>query len=97
MLMAAGVVVRIKGSRDLMHFKSYVIDGTLLRTGAANWSPTGLKRQDNDVHYEVYPILAAQFEASLNRCGIEPRMSHRYRLRYSDPKNGAARLAAHRK
>jgi phosphatidylserine/phosphatidylglycerophosphate/cardiolipin synthase-like enzyme len=36
-----------------MHFKSYVIDGTLLRTGSANWSPTGLKRQDNDVHYAV--------------------------------------------
>jgi phosphatidylserine/phosphatidylglycerophosphate/cardiolipin synthase-like enzyme len=63
MLMAAGVVVWIKGPRDLMHFKSYVIDGTLLRTGSANWLPTGLKRQDNDVHYEVDPALAAQFEA----------------------------------
>jgi phosphatidylserine/phosphatidylglycerophosphate/cardiolipin synthase-like enzyme len=42
--------------------KSYVIDGALLRTGSANWSPTGLKRQDNDVHYEVDPTLAAVFE-----------------------------------
>jgi phosphatidylserine/phosphatidylglycerophosphate/cardiolipin synthase-like enzyme len=62
MLLAGGITVRVKGSRDLMHFKSYVIDGTLLRTGSANWSPTGLKRQDNDVHYEVDSILAAQFE-----------------------------------
>jgi phosphatidylserine/phosphatidylglycerophosphate/cardiolipin synthase-like enzyme len=46
-----------------MRFKSYVIDGALLRTGSANWSPTGLKRQDNDVHYEVDRALAALFEA----------------------------------
>jgi phosphatidylserine/phosphatidylglycerophosphate/cardiolipin synthase-like enzyme len=44
------------------NFKSYVIDGALLRTGSANWSPTGLKRQDNDVHYEVDATLAALFE-----------------------------------
>jgi phosphatidylserine/phosphatidylglycerophosphate/cardiolipin synthase-like enzyme len=43
-LVAGGVEVRVKSSQDLMHFKSYVIDGTLLRTGSANWSPTGLSR-----------------------------------------------------
>jgi len=31
-------------------------------TWSANWSPTGLKRQDNDVHYEVDTTLAALFE-----------------------------------
>lgn len=51
-LLAAGIEVRVKGARDLMHLKSHVIDGRLLRTGSANWSPTGLKRQDNDVVYE---------------------------------------------
>jgi phosphatidylserine/phosphatidylglycerophosphate/cardiolipin synthase-like enzyme len=61
-LLAGGVEVRVKASQELMHFKSYVIDGTLLRTGSANWSPTGLKRQDNDVHYEVDKTLAALFE-----------------------------------
>jgi phosphatidylserine/phosphatidylglycerophosphate/cardiolipin synthase-like enzyme len=61
-LLAGGVEVRVKASQELMHFKSYVIDGTLLRTGSANWSPTGLKRQDNDVHYEVDRTLAALFE-----------------------------------
>jgi len=61
-LLAGGVEVRVKASQELMHFKSYVIDGALLRTGSANWSPTGLKRQDNDVHYEIDTKLAALFE-----------------------------------
>ena len=61
-LLAAGVQVKVKASRDLMHLKSYAIDGALLRTGSANWSPTGLKRQDNDLRYEVDPVLARQFE-----------------------------------
>jgi phosphatidylserine/phosphatidylglycerophosphate/cardiolipin synthase-like enzyme len=33
----------------LMHLKSYQIDGRWLRTGAANFSVSGLKRQDNDL------------------------------------------------
>ncbi len=32
-----------------MHLKSYQIDGRLLRTGAANFSASVLKRQDNDL------------------------------------------------
>jgi phosphatidylserine/phosphatidylglycerophosphate/cardiolipin synthase-like enzyme len=32
-----------------MHLKSYQIDGRWLRTGAANFSASGLKRQDNDM------------------------------------------------
>jgi phosphatidylserine/phosphatidylglycerophosphate/cardiolipin synthase-like enzyme len=32
-----------------MHLKSYQIDGHVLRTGAANFSASGLKRQDNDL------------------------------------------------
>lgn len=35
-LLAAGVQVRVRGSRDLMHFTSYAVDGRLLRTGSAN-------------------------------------------------------------
>jgi len=62
-LLAAGVQVRVKESRDLMHLKSYAIDGALLRTGSANWSLTGLKRQDNDLRYEVDPALVKLFQA----------------------------------
>ena len=61
MLTGAGIEVRIKGQKDLMHLKSYAIDGTCVRTGSANWSPTGLKRQDNDVRYECSPAAAEQF------------------------------------
>ncbi len=62
-LIGGGVEVRVKSSKDLMHFKSYVIDGHLLRTGSANWSLAGLKKQDNDVHYETDPGLAKIFES----------------------------------
>ncbi|MGH6836626.1 MAG: phospholipase D-like domain-containing protein [Methylocella sp.] len=42
--------VRFKRARSpLMHLKSYQIDGRWLRTGAANFSASGLKRQDNDL------------------------------------------------
>lgn len=45
-----------------MHLKSYAVDGRLLRTGSANWSPTGLKRQDNDVLYESSLGAVERFE-----------------------------------
>ena len=42
-----GVEIRIKNeTSEPMHLKSYQIDGRLLRTGAANFSASGLKRQD---------------------------------------------------
>jgi hypothetical protein len=44
-----GIEIRIKHKASApMHLKSYQIDGRLLRTGAANFSASGLKRQDND-------------------------------------------------
>ena len=45
-----GVEIRTKQTLSApMHLKSYQIDGKLLRTGAANFSASGLKRQDNDL------------------------------------------------
>lgn len=45
-----GVEIRIKHKSSApMHLKSYQIDGRLLRTGAANFSASGLKREDNDL------------------------------------------------
>lgn len=32
-----------------MHLKSYAVDDVVLRAGAANFSASGLKRQDNDL------------------------------------------------
>ena len=43
------ISVRVKHSRTPMHLKSYVVDGAVLRSGSANFSPTGEKRQDNDL------------------------------------------------
>ena len=44
------VLARVRPSTpDIMHLKAYAIDGRLLRTGSANFSPSGLKRQVNDL------------------------------------------------
>lgn len=48
-LAAAGAAVRAKPPGPLMHLKSYCVDGALLRSGAANFSASGEKRQDNDL------------------------------------------------
>jgi phosphatidylserine/phosphatidylglycerophosphate/cardiolipin synthase-like enzyme len=58
-----GVEVRTKPDRGApMHVKSYEIDGRLLRTGAANFSASGLKRQDNDLVVIESAGAAAAFE-----------------------------------
>jgi len=48
-LRQAGVPVIVKASGDLMHLKSYLVDGYLLRTGSANASKSGERFQDNDL------------------------------------------------
>ena len=58
-----GVEVRIKRDTGTpMHLKSYEIDGRLLRTGAANFSASGLKRQDNDLIVIESAEAAAAFK-----------------------------------
>ena len=63
-----GVEIRIKHkARDPMHLKSYQIDGKLLRTGAANFSASGLKRQDNDlIVIESAEAAAASFKRNFD-------------------------------
>jgi phosphatidylserine/phosphatidylglycerophosphate/cardiolipin synthase-like enzyme len=49
-----------------MHLKRYQIDGRLLRSGAANFSASGLKRQDNDlIVIESSGAAAAAFKRAL--------------------------------
>lgn len=72
LLLAAGIQVRVKGAKDLMHLKSYAIDGRLLRSGSANWSPTGLKRQDNDVLYQSSPEAVEAFERKFEEMWQRP-------------------------
>jgi phosphatidylserine/phosphatidylglycerophosphate/cardiolipin synthase-like enzyme len=58
-----GVEIRTKRDNGaLMHMKSYEIDGRLLRTGAANFSASGLKRQDNDLAVIESATAAARFK-----------------------------------
>lgn len=60
---APGVEIRIKPKDGaLMHFKAYQIDGRMLRTGSANFSASGLKRQDNDLVLIDNAAAAAAFK-----------------------------------
>jgi phosphatidylserine/phosphatidylglycerophosphate/cardiolipin synthase-like enzyme len=57
------IEVRFKrAGSPLMHLKSYQIDGRWLRTGAANFSASGLKRQDNDLLIIESQAAATAFE-----------------------------------
>lgn len=54
--------IRVKRpSRVVMHEKLALIDDSLLRTGSANWSPGGEKRQDNDSCYVTDPGAIERF------------------------------------
>lgn len=58
-----GIEIRFKrGGAPLMHLKSYQIDRRWLRTGAANFSASGLKRQDNDLLVIDSQAAAVAFE-----------------------------------
>jgi phosphatidylserine/phosphatidylglycerophosphate/cardiolipin synthase-like enzyme len=56
------VHIRVKHSHELMHIKAYLVDGALLRDGSANWSPSGLKRQDNNAHLTTDPAQVRGFQ-----------------------------------
>jgi len=49
-----------------MHLKRYQIDGRLLRSGAANFSASGLKRQDNDLIIIESAGAAAAFKRAFD-------------------------------
>ncbi len=58
----SGIQIRVKAGRELMHLKAYVIDGSLLRDGSANWSLSGLRRQDNNAHFTRDRAQVAAFQ-----------------------------------
>ena len=43
------VEIRVKKENSVLMHLSYQIDGRIVRTGAANFSAIGLKREDNDL------------------------------------------------
>ncbi len=59
--------VRIKRGGAYMHLKAYSIDGQILRTGAANFSTSGERQQDNDLIIIRDGGAAAKFDAHFER------------------------------
>lgn len=82
--------IRIKrnSSRNIMHLKAYLVDGTILRTGSANWSPPGEGafgcnrhpftchqgrwQQDNNLFLSNDRRLAEEFERTFERLWNRP-------------------------
>lgn len=63
-----GVAARYKPPGEAyMHLKSYCVDAALLRSGAGNFSASGLKRQDNDLIMIRGPNACAGFTAHFER------------------------------
>jgi phosphatidylserine/phosphatidylglycerophosphate/cardiolipin synthase-like enzyme len=70
---APNLDVRRKGrARDLMHLKSYQVDGRTLRTGSANFSVSGEVYQDNDLIVIESPPAAARFREIFERLWARP-------------------------
>ena len=77
LLRAPNVQTRVKfGGNDLMHLKAYQIDGRVLRTGSANFSFSGARRQDNDLivieSTDAVAQFMQQFESMWSRRGSDP-------------------------
>ena len=66
------VEVKIKHSRVLMHLKSYEVDGQTLRSGSANFSPSALKRQDNDLVLTRDSASVRRFELDFDQLWARP-------------------------
>ncbi|WP_263408636.1 phospholipase D-like domain-containing protein [Terriglobus tenax] len=66
------VQVLVKHSRTLMHLKAYCVDGKFVRTGSANFSPTGEKRQDNDLIVLRDPASIQRFQQNFNTLWSRP-------------------------
>jgi phosphatidylserine/phosphatidylglycerophosphate/cardiolipin synthase-like enzyme len=60
------IVIKVKASMVLMHLKSYVVDGALLRDGSANFSPQGETGQDNSITLTDDPLALASFQSKFN-------------------------------
>lgn len=70
---ASNVDVRRKAiSGDMMHLKSFQIDGRILRTGSANFSFSAGAYQDNDLLVVESPQAAARFRDHFERLWARP-------------------------
>ncbi len=60
------ITIKVKNSSILMHLKSYLVDGKLLRDGSANFSDPGEKQQDNSLTLDDDPATCAAFQSKFN-------------------------------
>ena len=72
LLNVPNVAIKVKHSSILMHLKSYLVDGFMLRDGSANFSPAGEEEQDNKRTIltddaTAVALFAAKFTAMWNR------------------------------
>jgi phosphatidylserine/phosphatidylglycerophosphate/cardiolipin synthase-like enzyme len=71
LLTTPNVETKVKESSILMHLKSYLVDGQVLRDGSANFSPLGESEQDNSLILTddgaTITAFQAKFEAMWNR------------------------------
>lgn len=62
---APNIEIRVKADSELMHVKARS-DGRLLRSGSANWSVSGERRQDNNMLVTTDRAAVASFEEQFN-------------------------------
>jgi len=62
LLTTPNVQTKVKHSTVLMHLKSYLVDGRLLRDGSANFSPLGEFEQDNSMLLTDDPATVRLFQ-----------------------------------
>jgi len=55
-----------------MHLKAYILDQALFRDGSANWSPAGLKDQDNTLRFTNDPEDLERFQAAFESMWRRP-------------------------
>jgi hypothetical protein len=63
----AALQVRTKPPGEPMHLKGFCVDGATLRTGSANFSASGKRRQDNDLVVLRGRLACEVFEAKFER------------------------------
>ena len=68
----AAITIKVKQSSVLMHLKSYLVDGKLLRDGSANFSDPGEEQQDNSLTLDDDPATCASFQSKFNTMWARP-------------------------
>ena len=67
LLGVANISILVKRSSVLMHLKSYLVDGFMLRDGSANFSPQGEEEQDNSMLVTDDPGAVALFQVKFQQ------------------------------